>query len=109
MFVGRAGTTYRASALRAGPVEAGVAYRLVAQHSGKAADIDGASMTAGARLIQWQITTGLNQHFAFLPSDGGHTRSGYGHSGPVLHVAGSSGGATSPSSRIPTPQAIRGG
>ncbi|MFM9442327.1 glycosyl hydrolase family 95 catalytic domain-containing protein [Streptomyces acidiscabies] len=92
-FTGEARRTYRASALRSGPVEAGVVYRLVAQHSGKAADIDGASTTAGARLIQWPITTGLNQRFTFLPSDGGHYRIRAEHSGLVLHVAGSSSGA----------------
>ena len=68
-------------------------YRLVAQHSGKAADINGASTAAGARLIQWQITTGLNQQFEFLPSDGGHYKIRVGHSGLVLQVAGSSNGA----------------
>lgn len=92
-FAGQAGNTYRASALRSGPVEAGVAYRLVAQHSGKAADINGASTAAGARLIQWQITARLSQNFEFLPSDGGHYKIRLGHSGLVLHVAGSSSGA----------------
>ena len=46
-FAGQAGHTYRASAVSAGPVEPGVNYRLVAQHSGKAADINGASTAAG--------------------------------------------------------------
>jgi alpha-L-fucosidase 2 len=90
-FAGRAGRTYRASAVRSGPVEAGVAYRLVAQHSGKAADINGAS--AGAALIQWQTAAGRNQQFEFLPSDGDHYRIRVRSSGLVLHVAGSSSGA----------------
>ena len=92
-FAGQAGRTYRASALRSGPVEAGVTYRLVAQHSGKAADISGASTAPGARLNQWQITAGLNQQFEFLPSDGGHYKIRVRHSGLVLHVASNTGGA----------------
>jgi len=92
-FTGQAGRTYRASALRSGPVETGVVYRLVARHSGKAADIDGASTAAGARLIQWPVTTGLNQRFTFLPSDGGHYRIRAEHSGLVLTVASGSSGA----------------
>ncbi len=70
-----------------------MAYRLVAQHSGKAADINGASTAAGARLIQWQITSGPNQHFEFLPSDGGHYKIRLGHSGLFLQAAGSGSGA----------------
>ncbi|MFD0318659.1 glycosyl hydrolase family 95 catalytic domain-containing protein [Streptomyces flavalbus] len=92
-FTCQAGHTYRASALRSGPVEAGAAYRLVAQHSGKAADINGASTAAGARLIQWQITGGLNQRFEFLPSDAGHYKIRLAHSGLFLQVAGNGTGA----------------
>jgi alpha-L-fucosidase 2 len=91
-FAGQARRTYRASALTSGPVEAGAYYRLVAQHSGKAADINGASATAGAALIQWQSTSGLNQHFDFLPADSGHYRIRARHSGLVLQTNGSSGG-----------------
>jgi hypothetical protein len=46
-----------------------------------------------ARLIQWQITAGSNQHFEFLPSDGGHCKIRLGHSGLFLHVSNSSSGA----------------
>jgi alpha-L-fucosidase 2 len=92
-FTGQAGHTYRASATRSGPVETGVHYRLVAQHSGKAADISGASATAGAQLIQWQVSGGLNQQFDFLPSDGGHYRIRARHSGLVLQVSGTGTGA----------------
>jgi alpha-L-fucosidase 2 len=90
-FAGQAGHTYRASALRSGPVEAGVNYRLVAQHSGKAADINGASPAAGAALIQWQTTSGLNQQFDFLSSGSGNYRIRARHSGLVLQSAGGSG------------------
>jgi alpha-L-fucosidase 2 len=92
-FAGQAGHIYRASAVSTGPVEPGVYYRLVAQHSGKAGDINGASTAAGATLIQWQIHSGLNQQFEFLPSDGGHYRIRVRHSGLVLQVAGTGSGA----------------
>jgi alpha-L-fucosidase 2 len=92
-FAGQAGRTYRASAVRSGPVETGVFYRLVAQHSGKAADINGASTAAGASLIQWQPSSGLNQQFEFLSSDGGYYRLRARHSGLVLQVASNSTGA----------------
>lgn len=92
-FTGRAGHTYRAAAAWSGPVETGVQYRLLAQHSGKAADINGASTAAGAQLIQWQAGNVLNQQFEFLPSDGGYHRIRVRHSGLVLQVAGNSTGA----------------
>jgi alpha-L-fucosidase 2 len=92
-FAGQAGHTYRAAAARSRPVETGVFYRLVAQHSGKAADINGASATAGAQLIQWQPSSALNQQFEFLASDGGHHRIRARHSGLVLQVAGTGTGA----------------
>ncbi|MEU8233348.1 glycoside hydrolase N-terminal domain-containing protein [Actinoplanes sp. NPDC048967] len=91
-FTAQAGHTYRASALRSGPVETGVYYRLVAQHSAKAADINGASTAAGAALVQWPVTAGLNQQFEFLPSDGGYHRIRARHSGLVLQATGTSGG-----------------
>jgi alpha-L-fucosidase 2 len=92
-FAGQAGHTYRASAVRSGPVVAGAHYRLVAQHSSKAADINGASTAAGAQLIQWSTGTGPNQQFEFLPSDGGYYRIRARHSGLVLQIASNSSGA----------------
>ncbi|GAA0514694.1 large protein [Paractinoplanes deccanensis] len=92
-FPGQAGHAYRASAASSGPVETGVYYRLVAQHSGKAADINGASTGAGAQLIQWQITSALNQQFDFLSSGSGYYRIRGRHSGLVLQVAGTATGA----------------
>ncbi|MEK8103896.1 glycoside hydrolase N-terminal domain-containing protein [Micromonospora sp. M12] len=77
-FTGQAGHTYRASGVNSGPVEAGAYYRLVAQHSGKAADINGASTAAGGLLIQWQSSSGQNQQFEFLPADGATSGSGRG-------------------------------
>jgi alpha-L-fucosidase 2 len=92
-FAGQAGHTYRASAVRSGPVVAGAHYRLVAQHSSKAADINGASTAAGAQLIQWSAGTGPNQQFEFLPSDSGYYRIRARHSGLVLQVSVSGSGA----------------
>jgi alpha-L-fucosidase 2 len=92
-FTGQAGHTYRATALVSGPVQVGVNYRLVAQHSGKVADISGVSTSAGALLQQWSLTGGLNQQFDFLDSGGGFFRIRARHSGLVLQVASSSTGA----------------
>jgi alpha-L-fucosidase 2 len=93
-FTGQAGHTYRATGQGSGSVvETGVYYRLVAQHSGKAADISAASTAAGAPLIQWAPTSGLNQQFDFLDSGGGYYRIRARHSGLVLQVASSSSGA----------------
>ncbi|MBE8523977.1 glycoside hydrolase N-terminal domain-containing protein [Amycolatopsis sp. H6(2020)] len=94
-FAGQAGHTYRATSLGGPPpvVEPGVNYRLVAQHSGKSADISGGSTSAGAGLIQWQAGTGLNQQFDFLASDGGFHRIRNRGSGLVLQVASTATGA----------------
>jgi endo-1,4-beta-xylanase len=75
------------------PIEIGVNYRMVAAHSGKAADINGASTAAGAQLIQWSIHSGLNQQFDFLAASDGHYRIRARHSGLVLQAASSSTGA----------------
>ncbi|GGP75965.1 glycosyl hydrolase family 95 catalytic domain-containing protein [Saccharothrix coeruleofusca] len=93
LFTGQAGHTYRATSSGQPPlVEPGVHYHLVAQHSGKRADISGASTAAGATLVQWSGTGGLNQQFDFLPS-GDHYRVRARHSGLVLQIAGTDTGA----------------
>ncbi|WP_460523147.1 glycosyl hydrolase family 95 catalytic domain-containing protein [Flindersiella endophytica] len=93
-FAGVAGHTYRATASGSGPVvETGVYYRLVAQHSGKVADIAGVSTAVGALLQQWPSTGGSNQQFDFLDSGDGYYRVRARHSGLVLQVASSSSGA----------------
>ena len=92
-FTGQAGHTYRASGVSSGPVEAGAYYRLVAQHSGKAADINGASTAAGGLLIQWQSSSGQNQQFEFVSADGGHFRIRARHSSLFLQAANNSTGA----------------
>jgi alpha-L-fucosidase 2 len=93
-FAGQAGHTYRVTALGSGSVvETGVFYHLVAQHSGKLADINGASTGAGATLVQWPANGGLNQQFDFVDSGGGYFRIRARHSGLVLQVAGTGSGA----------------
>ncbi|GAB3654317.1 glycosyl hydrolase family 95 catalytic domain-containing protein [Glycomyces tarimensis] len=93
-FDGQAEHLYRATALGGGSVvEPGVHYRLVAQHSGKAADIEGASTAAGTALVQWSLHGGTNQQFDFLDSGGGFWRIRARHSGLVLEVSGSGTGA----------------
>ena len=93
-FHGQAGRTYRATSLGGGSVvQPGVNYRLVAQHSGKAADISGASSAAGAALIQWAIHSGANQQFDFVDAGSGYWRIRARHSGHVLQVSGAGTGA----------------
>ncbi|WP_410645823.1 RICIN domain-containing protein [Amycolatopsis sp. lyj-346] len=75
------------------PVQVGVNYSLVAGHSGKSADITGASTAAGATLVQWAPHTAANQQFDFLASTDGYYRIRARHSGLVLQVASSASGA----------------
>ncbi|MFD1051050.1 RICIN domain-containing protein [Kibdelosporangium lantanae] len=94
-FTGQAGHTYRVTGKgsTSGPVETGVYYRLVAQHSGKFADINGGSTAAGATLIQWSATSGLNQQFDFLDSGSGYYRIRARHSNLVLTATSNNSGA----------------
>jgi hypothetical protein len=69
------------------------AFRLVAQHSGKYADVNGVSTAAGARLIQWASTGGTNQQFEFVGVGEGHYKIKARHSGLVLQAASNSNGA----------------
>jgi hypothetical protein len=64
-------------------------YTLVAQHSGKVADISSASMAAGARLLQWSTTSRTNQQFEFVDLGDGHVRIKARHSGLFLQAGGS--------------------
>lgn len=85
-------------------------YNLMAQHSGKAADIDARSTAAGARLIQWPTNGALNQQFEFVDTGDGHVRIEARHSGLVLQVASNSNGADitqQPSSSIAASQQWR--
>ncbi|WP_162907684.1 RICIN domain-containing protein [Allorhizocola rhizosphaerae] len=68
-------------------------YNLLAQHSGKAVDVDGRSTAAGARVIQWAATGATNQQFEFVDTGDGHVRVKARHSGLFLQVASNSNGA----------------
>ncbi|WP_129785275.1 RICIN domain-containing protein [Promicromonospora panici] len=68
-------------------------YTLVAQHSGKHADIAGISTAAGALLQQWSSTSGNNQQFEFIDAGDGHVKIKARHSGLVLQVASNTSGA----------------
>ncbi|SDD77678.1 RICIN domain-containing protein [Glycomyces harbinensis] len=69
------------------------AYRLIARHSGKYADIDGLSTAAGAKLLQWSSTGRTNQQFEFVDAGEGHFKIKARHSGLVLQVASNANGA----------------
>jgi hypothetical protein len=68
-------------------------YNLVAQHSGKYADINEVSTAAGERLIQWSSTGRSNQQFEFIDTGDGQVRIKARHSGLVLQVASNADGA----------------
>jgi dienelactone hydrolase len=68
-------------------------YTLVAQHSGKHADIEGISTAPGARLHQWSSTGRDNQQFEFINTGDGHVKIKARHSGLVLQVASNTSGA----------------
>ncbi|MFI7299315.1 RICIN domain-containing protein, partial [Streptomyces sp. NPDC050121] len=42
-------------------------YKLLNKNSAKAIDVSGASMTAGANILQWNDTGALNQNWRFVP------------------------------------------
>ncbi|WP_158853773.1 RICIN domain-containing protein [Saccharothrix deserti] len=68
-------------------------YILVAQHSGKAAEISGASTAAGAGLVQRTVTSSTNQQFEFVAAADGHVRLKARHSGLFLQPTGTTNGA----------------
>ncbi|MBB4911507.1 RICIN domain-containing protein [Actinophytocola algeriensis] len=68
-------------------------YTLVAQHSGKAAEINAASTTAGALLVQRTTNSGPNQQFEFVDTGDGHVRVKARHSGLFLESTGTANGA----------------
>ena len=69
------------------------AVNLVAQHSGKVAEIAGASTMAGAMLVQRAGNGAANQQFEFIAAGDGHVRVKARHSGLFLQVAGNASGA----------------
>ncbi|CAM5665600.1 putative Alpha-L-arabinofuranosidase [Streptomyces afghaniensis 772] len=66
----------------------GTVYRLVARHSGKVADVEGARTANGTNVHQWPWLNQANQKWTFTrPGDGYYTIKGLG-SGKHLEVAG---------------------
>jgi hypothetical protein len=63
---------------------------IVAQHSGKALDVPGASTSDGVALIQWDQHGGANQTFRFDALEPGTYKIVASHSGKVLTVQGAS-------------------
>ncbi|WP_410671629.1 RICIN domain-containing protein [Amycolatopsis sp. cmx-4-68] len=75
------------------PVQTGVNYKLVAQHSSKLVGITGASTAAGALIEQESANGGLSQQFDFVDSGDGYYRVRARHSGLVLQAANANSGA----------------
>jgi xyloglucan-specific exo-beta-1,4-glucanase len=74
----------------------GVAYstpttaRLQARHSGKCADVLGASQGAGASVVQWTCGSGANQKWSYAEAGGGYYSLKAGHSGMCMDLASQS-------------------
>ncbi|MEV4056179.1 RICIN domain-containing protein [Amycolatopsis sp. NPDC049688] len=75
------------------PVQTGVNYKLVAQHSSKLVGITGASTAAGALIEQESANGGLSQQFDFVDSGDGYYRVRARNSGLVLQAANANSGA----------------
>jgi uncharacterized protein (DUF1800 family) len=65
-------------------------YELIARHSTKCLDVDGASTDDGAPLIQWSCHGGLNQRWRLESTGDGYVRLIAMHSGKALDVDGAS-------------------
>ena len=65
-------------------------YKIVAVHSGKVLNIDGASTANGARLQQWAYLGFLNQQFIVVPASDGYAKLIARHSGKVIEVSNGS-------------------
>ncbi|UYZ63734.1 RICIN domain-containing protein [Hymenobacter weizhouensis] len=61
-------------------------YRLVARHSGKVLDVNGASQAEGAGIIQWSAHGGTNQHWQLTAVGNGFYKLVAVHSGKALDV-----------------------
>jgi poly(3-hydroxybutyrate) depolymerase len=75
------------------PVQTGVNYKLVAQHSNKLVGITGASTAAGALIEQESANGGPSQQFDFVDSGDGYYRVRARNSGLVLQAANAGSGA----------------
>ena len=71
-------------------VVAAGAYQVIARHSGKCLDVNGASTADGADVLQFSCHGGQNQKWDIEPTSDGYYRLLARHSGKALEVAGSS-------------------
>ncbi len=69
----------------------GTPYHIVARHSGKCLDINGASTEDGALLLQWDCTGVSNQVFSLVPAGGDYYQIVAAHSNKCLDVDTSEG------------------
>ena len=69
----------------------GIQYNLVARHSGKCLDINGASTLDGAELLQWDCIGAANQVFVLVPAGGDYYQIVAAHSNKCLDVDTSEG------------------
>ncbi|MFE9450210.1 RICIN domain-containing protein [Streptomyces sp. NPDC006739] len=65
-------------------------YKILNKSSGKAADVSGASSTAGANVIQWNDTGAQNQDWRFVPVGDGSYEIVNQNSGQLMDVTGAS-------------------
>ncbi|MEU4247946.1 RICIN domain-containing protein [Amycolatopsis sp. NPDC026612] len=86
-------TQFDSSTQPTSPVQTGVNYKLVAQHSSKLMGITGASTAAGALIEQESANGGLSQQFDFVDSGDGYYRVRARNSGLVLQAANANTGA----------------
>jgi hypothetical protein len=65
-------------------------YRLLNRNSGQAADVNGASTTDGASVIQWPWNGGTNQQWLIINNGGGYYRIINFNSSDAMDVNGGS-------------------
>jgi hypothetical protein len=82
--------TVTTTSVSAATVNTSAWYVLVNRNSGKALDVNGASTTDGAGLIQWSRTNANNQQFQFVDAGGGFYKLRARHSSKLADVQGAS-------------------
>nr|WP_117209832.1 RICIN domain-containing protein [Allorhizocola rhizosphaerae] len=85
-----AATILVANQAQAATIDKAAYYVLVSRHSGKAIDVNGASTSDGAGILQWTRTDGNNQQWQFVDSGSGYYRLRARHSGKVIDINGAS-------------------
>ncbi|MEU5312410.1 RICIN domain-containing protein [Streptomyces sp. NPDC021562] len=82
---GRTATPTRVSPLFPGD---GTVYRLVARHSGKAADVTGGKTADNTPVIQWPWQNHSNQKWTIVPADNGYYKIRNVNSGTLMEIGG---------------------